>query len=109
MRTVDRFSKGPLIYRAMARSGRLGLLFGLLALLQAPCWGSLSRRTAWRALLAVPLVAHAGKRRQLSASEMAKIVREDLVSRQFLATADFTEELGNKLNMGRIDLLGKAT
>mmetsp|Transcript_84760 Transcript_84760/g.134252 ORF Transcript_84760/g.134252 Transcript_84760/m.134252 type:complete len:195 (-) Transcript_84760:20-604(-) len=34
-----------------------------------------------------------GKRRNLDATELAKIVRQDLVQRQFLATADFTPEI----------------
>ena len=33
-----------------------------------------------------------GKRRNLDATELAKIVRQDLVQRQFLATADFTPD-----------------
>ena len=33
-----------------------------------------------------------GKRRNLDASEVAKIVRDDLVARQFLATADFSPD-----------------
>ncbi|CAL1153264.1 unnamed protein product [Cladocopium goreaui] len=34
-----------------------------------------------------------GKRRNLDASELAKIVKNDLVQRQFLATADFTPDI----------------
>ena len=33
-----------------------------------------------------------GKRRNLDASEVAKTVRDDLVTRQFLATADFSPD-----------------
>ncbi|CAE7486847.1 unnamed protein product [Symbiodinium pilosum] len=34
-----------------------------------------------------------GKRRNLAAAEVAKTVRDDLVNRQFLATADFSPEI----------------
>ena len=33
-----------------------------------------------------------GKRRNLAAAEVAKTVRDDLVNRQFLATADFSPD-----------------
>eukprot|EP00434_Breviolum_minutum_P040097 symbB.v1.2.035625.t1/scaffold4844.1/size33976/5 len=60
--------------------GRRALLSGAVAPLVQP-------------LLPLPAAAGDGKRRNLAAAEMAQIVREDLVQRQFLATADFTPDI----------------
>lgn len=43
--------------------------------------------------LGAPARAEGGKRRNLPGSEVAKIVKEDLEKRQFLATADFSPEI----------------
>ncbi|CAJ1453042.1 unnamed protein product, partial [Effrenium voratum] len=66
--------------------GTASLAFG-----SAPLGAGLGRR----GLLGLVPAAGAddGKKRNLDASEMAKIVRQDLVERQFLATADFSPEI----------------
>eukprot|EP00437_Effrenium_voratum_P043334 CAMPEP_0181472016 /NCGR_PEP_ID=MMETSP1110-20121109/39378_1 /TAXON_ID=174948 /ORGANISM="Symbiodinium sp., Strain CCMP421" /LENGTH=202 /DNA_ID=CAMNT_0023597063 /DNA_START=47 /DNA_END=651 /DNA_ORIENTATION=- len=76
-------------------------LAGWVGLTRAQAWNlPVGRRASLAAAVGVfglPVSALAGtgdgKRRNLDASEVAKIVRDDLVARQFLATADFSPEI----------------
>ncbi|CAE7493381.1 unnamed protein product [Symbiodinium sp. CCMP2592] len=76
-------------------------LAGWVGLERAQAWNlPVGRRSGLAAVVGafgLPVSALAGagdsKRRNLDASEVAKIVREDLVARQFLATADFSPEI----------------
>eukprot|EP00439_Symbiodinium_sp_Y106_P036938 s400_g4.t1 len=103
---------GRIPFAAMARSSArrrqpvavaviAACLAGWVGLERAQAWNlPVGRRSSLAAVVGafgLPVFALAGagdgKRRNLDASEVAKIVRDDLVARQFLATADFSPEI----------------
>ncbi|CAE7027016.1 unnamed protein product [Symbiodinium natans] len=72
---IDAESRVP-DYLALASSPSPSNIASMESACEPPCW-----------------FGRDGKRRNLDAAEVAKIVRDDLVNRQFLATADFSPEI----------------